>query len=218
MQIKSVIFDYGGVLCFHPRDQLVDELAGLCGTSRDEFLRAYWGRRAAYDRGDLSPEEYWDGIARSLGRSYADSEVREFRRRDVGFWVNIDQRMLTWARRIRDAGYRTAVLSNLPRDLGEHMRSERTLLAAFDHHTFSYEVRAAKPSPEIYRDVIKKLGVEPGEALFLDDRQENIDAARQMGIVSVLFESPAQLSGELRRLTAGAGNELSFSPPPVVLE
>ncbi len=216
MQIKAVILDYGGVLCFHPSDAQVDELAARCGAPRDRFLQAYWSTRVPYDRGDVEPVRYWTEIGATLGRRYDAGQIAEFRRLDIGFWVRLDARMVKWARRVRQAGYRTAVLSNLPPDLGEHMRASMNLLAGFDCHTFSYEVRAVKPDPAIYDDCARKLGIEPREALFVDDRPENVRGALEFGMNAVLFESPGRLQEELERL--GAGDAMPFSAPPVVLE
>ena len=57
--MEAIIFDYGGVLCFHPDDQKISGLAALCGLDHDRFLEVYWRERVAYDRGDFTPEEYW---------------------------------------------------------------------------------------------------------------------------------------------------------------
>jgi putative hydrolase of the HAD superfamily len=216
MQIKAVIFDYGGVLCFHPSGEQVDELAARCGAPRDRFLQAYWSTRLSYDRGDLEPAQYWTQIGERLGQRYDSAQIADFRRLDIGFWLRLDARMVEWARRVRQAGYRTAVLSNLPPDLGEHLRAKMNLLGDFDCHTFSYEVRAVKPDPAIYIDCARKLGVAPGEALFLDDRPENVHGARDFGMSAVLFESPAGLQEQLERLRAS--DAMAFSAPPVVLE
>jgi putative hydrolase of the HAD superfamily len=218
MQIKAVILDYGGVLCFHPTDAQVDELADTCGASPERFLEAYWSTRIPYDRGDVEPQRYWSAIGRQLGHTYSASQIEAFRKLDVGFWVQLDARMVNWAQRMRDCGYGTAVLSNLPPDLGEHMRTKMNLLERFDCHTFSFEVRAVKPDRAIYEDCIHKLGITPAEALFVDDRPENVRGARELGINAVLFESPSQLQQELARLSTGPHNAVAFGAPPVVLE
>lgn len=218
MQIKAVILDYGGVLCFHPTDAQIAELAGKCGASPDQFLQAYWSARVPYDRGDLEPHRYWSAVGQQLGKTYSASQVEEFRRLDVGFWVHLDARMVNWAQRVRDCGYGAAVLSNLPPDLGEHMRTKMSLLGGFDCYTFSFEVRAVKPAPAIYEDCIQKLGIAPSESLFVDDRPENVRGAREVGMNAVLFESPAQFQEELTKLGAGPHNAMAFGSPPVVLE
>ena len=215
MRLKAIVFDFGGVLCFHPPDRQIRELAELCGLSREQFLEHYWGLRHAYDRGDFEPHEYWSKIGDATGRTYSSDQIEEFRRRDVNFWVNLDTRMMRWAAQVRASGIRTAVLSNLPRDLGEHLRNGMRLTESFDHHSFSYELRSAKPDAPIYRHAVGGLAVEPREALFLDDKIENIEGARAAGLHAIHFDSPARLSVNLRSV---AGGFMPVSAPPVILE
>lgn len=206
MQLKAIVFDYGGVLCSHPPDAQVGELAELCRLDRGTFLEAYWKNRVPYDRADITPQQYWLEFARLVGRTYTDEEIAEFRRRDVQFWVHLDSRMFEWAKRVRAYGLRTAVLSNLPHDLGEYLRHSLHLVQNFDHHTFSYELRLVKPEPGIYQHVIEGLGVEPGEALFLDDKIENVEGAVAYGLKAIQFRTAGQLSNQLNGFSA-------FVPP-----
>jgi putative hydrolase of the HAD superfamily len=73
------------------------------------------------------------------------------------------------------------------------------LLRHFDDLVLSYEVKAMKPQPEIYREALARAGCCPAECFYTDDIAAYVDAARGMGIDSVLFESRPQLEGELRR-------------------
>src|SRR6185369_7475118 len=92
-----------------------------------------------------------------------------------------------WTRQLRAAGVRTAILSNLPRPLGEELRSTPGFLEHFDHVTFSYELGVVKPQPEIYLDTIAGLDIAPSDALFLDDRQDNVDGSRAVGLRGELY-------------------------------
>lgn len=218
MQAKAIIFDYGGVLCFHPPEQQVRELAAKCRLGIDEFLRNYWGLRAAYDRGDISPGDYWREIGLSANLNYTEDEIAEFRRGDIAFWVHLDRHMMDWAAKVRSAGILTGLLSNLPADLGAHLRDEMHLPDSFDHHTFSYEIRAAKPDPAIYRHAVDGLGIHPAEALFLDDRPENVEGARAAGLRAIQFESPRKLSAQLAELARTASDSVPLGTPPIIFE
>jgi putative hydrolase of the HAD superfamily len=218
MQLKAIIFDYGGVLCFHPPEQQVRELAALCRVGYDNFLTGYWSQRAIYDRGDIERDDYWRRIGEPEGQVYTVSEIDEFSRGDVQLWVHVDRRMMEWARQVRASGLRTALLSNLPQPLGEHFRDELGLTDRFDHYTFSYELRAAKPEAAIYRHALDGLGVEAGEALFLDDRLENVEGARAIGMRAIHFETPAKLKLQLAELARHSNGFMSVSAPPVILE
>jgi putative hydrolase of the HAD superfamily len=214
MEAKAVILDYGGVICFHPPEHEVDELVTRTGVPKDVFLESYWGLRSPYDRGDLSYREYWGEFARRTGRSYTAEQVEEFVRLDVHFWLHVDARMIAWVRTLKGSGRKVAILSNMPRELGEYMKSHLDWLGEFDHVTLSYELRAVKPEAAIYRDAIDGLGVRPEEAVFLDDRAENIEGAEALGIRASLFESAETFSRSART----AHHFLGLGSAPVILE
>jgi HAD superfamily hydrolase (TIGR01509 family) len=61
----------------------------------------------------------------------------------------------------------------------------------------------SKPEPEIYLLALDRLGAEPGEAVFVDDQKDNIEASRSLGIHSILFRDSEQLREELALLGVG---------------
>jgi len=63
--------------------------------------------------------------------------------------------------------------------------------------TISAEVGLRKPDPRIYQLTLRRLQLEPGETLFIDDKVRNVEGARVLGMEGILFESPAQLQREL---------------------
>ncbi|MBX9600252.1 MAG: HAD family phosphatase [Bryobacteraceae bacterium] len=187
MTIQAVIFDFGGVLCrFPPRSAFV-ELGRKAGVEPELFIRTFWGHRIPYDRGEMTPAEYWAAIGRDTGREFTREQVEEFRRIDVGFWSDFDTAMIGWADRTRASGRKIALLSNLPQDLGEHLRGVGDFLRRFDRVTYSYEVGAVKPEASIYRHCLEGLGVEPARALFLDDREDNVRGAEELGIRGFVY-------------------------------
>ena len=94
--------------------------------------------------------------------------------------------------------YRMLLLSNtneihftLAKDRYPHLRH-------FDGFVLSYEVGVMKPKPAIYREATRRAVCEAGECLFIDDREENVEAARREGMDAVLFTSLAQLEDDMR--------------------
>jgi HAD superfamily hydrolase (TIGR01509 family) len=71
-------------------------------------------------------------------------------------------------------------------------------LALCDHVTVSWEHGTVKPDPAIYLHALEGLGLEP-EAVFVDDRRDNVDAADEVGLHGVLFTGVAALREELAR-------------------
>jgi putative hydrolase of the HAD superfamily len=72
------------------------------------------------------------------------------------------------------------------------------MLRHFHHQVLSYEVRAMKPSPEIYRAAVEAARCRPEECFYTDDIAAYVRGARDFGIDAVQFESRAQLERELR--------------------
>ena len=198
MRVKSVIFDYGGVLCLFPADEQIAELAALADLPVEEFLRWFWHHRVMYDRGDLDDWTYWKAIGNSAGRQYTLEQVAAFVKKDCQFWLALDEPMLEWNRTLKAAGYKTAILSNMPEALGNYLRQHTNLFEEFDEVTLSYEVRSAKPEAKIYRSCLAGLGLRAGDALFLDDKEPNVHAAQATGLHSIVYTNRAKFSGRER--------------------
>ncbi len=180
MAIRAVIFDYGGVLAFHPLQDQIAAAAGLCDLTPAEFWRVFWVRRMVYDAG-MDPQVYWRGVAELAGRTFDDALIAEMKRREIDFWSRVDDRVLEWIAQLRASGIRTGILSNLPRPLAAHLRATG-FVRHFDQVTFSCELGVTKPQRAIYEHAVGGLNISPGEALFLDDRTENVDGALAAGL------------------------------------
>jgi putative hydrolase of the HAD superfamily len=199
--IRAVILDYGEVLCHTPSTDTIARLAAIFQMDPRTFLPNYLQTRASYDRGDVLYSEYWQNFATQAGVTIGEDEIEQARQLDLELWGQINDAMILWAQQLRSAGFKTAILSNMPADMAAHMRKNFAWLRHFDHHIFSGEVRSVKPEPEIYQHCIDALGVLPTEALFIDDREINLEQARAAGIRTIRFHSVEQLRGDLQVLS-----------------
>lgn len=186
--LKAVIFDFGGVLCFHPSKEQIAVAAAECGMESREFVDALWKNRLIYDGGQ-DPYEYWRTVAEIAGRNFDDALIDRMIEREIDFWSRLDDRIFDWIADLRKYGLRIGILSNLPRPLGTRLRERDGFLAHFDHVTFSFELGKVKPQREIYEHAVRGLRVAPGQALFIDDRPENIEGARAAGLVAELYSN-----------------------------
>jgi putative hydrolase of the HAD superfamily len=198
--IRGVILDYGEVLCHRPSPEVLGQMASIFGIDEDKFLPIYRSSRNPYDRGDFDGHSYWIEFARRAGVTIHEPQVERLRRMDVQMWSNVNQEMTEWLARVHSHGIKTAILSNMQTDMAAHVRKNFAWLSHFDHQIFSCELRAIKPDPVIYRHSLSVLKIPASEAIFVDDREENIQAARAEGIQGIVFESVAQLRKDLRQL------------------
>ena len=189
----AVIFDYGNVLC-GPQDRAeVEAMAALLHLPVEQFHASYWKSRLDYDKAALDATAYWNGIA---GRRLTPAEIATLSEIDSESWTHPDPVMPLWARRLRAAGMRTALLSNMPVPVRDYVQ-RCDWLPEFDQCTFSCDLRSAKPAREIYEHCLRGLGVAPSEALLLDDRPENARAAEDLGIHAVVFTTPIEAASML---------------------
>lgn len=195
--LKAVIFDYGDVLCLPPGAEEVEASARIFDISADLF-RVLWSRhRDEYDRGDLSPEEYWRKFADEAGKAIDADQLHELDQRDMAMWSHPNPAMVAWLENLSTTGMKTAVLSNMHAGMIQHVRGNFRWLDRVNWTTFSAEVRLIKPQPEIYEHCLQGLAVAPSESLFIDDRDVNLAAARAMGIHGIQYKSMIQLRGQL---------------------
>jgi len=96
--------------------------------------------------------------------------------------------------------YRVATLNNESRELNEYRLDAFELRRRFAYFICSGYVHEMKPLPGIYRAAIDISGWPAEQALFIDDKQENCDAAMSFNMKAIRFESPAQLRAALDRL------------------
>jgi putative hydrolase of the HAD superfamily len=186
MSIRAVIFDFGNVVCLSPTEEQWAEAAQFCGVDVADFKRVFWLTRDDYDRGG-DPARYWLNFAGITGRVFDDAMIAGLVRREIDLWSRFDTHVLGWADQLRAAGIRTGLLSNLPRPLAHALRATPGFLDHFDQVTFSCEYGVIKPQPEIYGHAIRELQITPADGLFIDDRPQNIEGARAVGLRVELF-------------------------------
>jgi len=186
---NGFILDYGGVLVRHQSDADQGRLAGIAGIPKTAFTELYWSLRPDYDKDLISYNEYWQTLAQRAGTSLKEETIAELVELDNQSWMQFDEVMWDWIAQLRAAGKRVAMLSNMPRELGEALKLTTQKLDSFDHVTLSYEVRAAKPEPAIYEHCLEGLETPPDQTLFLDDRIENVQGAELFGMRAIQFTS-----------------------------
>jgi len=196
MKITTVIFDFGYVLSLPPRVSDYQELAALAGVDGKLFEAVYWGQRADYDRGAIDGPTYWRRIAKATGMEITPAQIQTLIAADIAIWMRANPVMMEWVRALKNRGLKIAVLSNMPIEISRYMRHHAPWFKDFDYVCFSAEVHLAKPEAAIFHACMKALRSRPEECLFIDDRTENVEAARALGMQAVKFVSVQELAVE----------------------
>lgn len=198
--IKAIYFDLGGVIVRTedktPRTQLAAEF-GLTYAEIDKivFGGGFYGTAARASIGALTEAAHWVSVTRRLGLPLSEQP-----RIQEQFFAGdkIDWNIVAFLREARQT-HKVGLISNAWDGLRPWMRQQK-FDDAFDVLVISAEARLAKPDPRIYHHALNALGVNPEEAVFVDDFSENIDACRKLGMKGVFFQSAEQALADVKSL------------------
>jgi 2-haloacid dehalogenase len=197
---KAVIFDLGGVFIdWDPRylyrklfgahvGEMEDFLANVCTRAwHDEQDRGKPTAQACAELAAAHPEQAW------LVNAWAERNEEM-----VGGIIEGSVGVLA---ELKAAGVPCYVLSNMEYESWQRRLKLYEFLSWFDGYVISALVGTAKPDREIFELALDRFGLQPADALFVDDNRANVAAAAEVGIQAVLFSSP----GALRDVLVAAG-------------
>jgi putative hydrolase of the HAD superfamily len=195
-RIKSVIFDWGGVLIEDPAPGLVRYCAQALSVSKEEYEKAYRQLSENFQKNLISEETFWERIS---------NELKVPRPRRSSLWTDAfkavyipRKEIFTLAAELKVKGYKTAVLSNTEVPAMQYFHELGYDI--FDVPVFSCAEGTAKPQREIFEITLAKLDCMPEQAVFIDDNPEFINAAIECGLNAILFEGTEKTNNKLAEI------------------
>ena len=210
--MEAVISDFGGVLT----TPLVDSFAAFhesSGISLEHLgqaiaaVAAEHGANPLYEleTGRLSEQEFLASLAahltEQLGRPV---ELDGFGERYFAT-LKPNQAVIEYMRELRGRGYRLAICTNNVREWEARWRAMVPVDEIFDVVVDSAFVGTRKPEPRIYELTLERLGVSADCALFIDDVQDNCQAAQALGLRAVWFQTTEQAIADTEAILGAAG-------------
>lgn len=183
-EIKSVIFDWGGVLINDPAPGLMQYCARALGVSKEDYTKAHNAFAPDFQKNLFSEEVFWERICGVL--NVPRPQVRSLWSEAFRAIYVPKEEMLSLAASLKRNGYKTALLSNTEAPARQHYSSFGYDM--FDVPVFSCAEGARKPERRIYELTVERLGCRPEQSVFIDDSLEYINGAKQAGLKTILFE------------------------------
>ncbi|HSJ49732.1 MAG TPA: HAD family hydrolase [Actinomycetota bacterium] len=189
-RVRAVLLDLYDTLVWTDWPKLRAGLEEELGVSRDDLFRAFTVTRPARSVGAFGSAEGDVGAVLEAAGVRLDgdglTDVVDRMQRFLRTGVTLHEDAVPTLRTLRGRGIGTAVVSNCDHLTGPVV--ERLgLPEEADAVVLSYEIGSAKPDPAIYRAALERLGVEPEEAVFVDDQAAYCDGAARVGIPTFLL-------------------------------
>jgi epoxide hydrolase-like predicted phosphatase len=195
-RIKSVIFDWGGVLIDDPAPGLMRYCAEALGVSKENYIKVHSKFAADFQKGLISEDAFWQRICGELNVPKPKAHSLWTDAFKAAYVPRED--MFSIAACLQENGYKTAVLSNTEAPTMQYFHQLQYDM--FDVLVFSCAEGTRKPERKIYELAVERLRSQPGQSVFIDDKPEYINGAKEVGIVTILFQSAEQVKDELSRL------------------
>lgn len=182
--IKYIVFDLGRVLFDWRPAEVAEKMAKL----HDNFSPCIADITKTdvwkdYDRGIMTNHEVADRFA----DRYSKMMVLDFIQESFSTFVPLEEGMLLWESLLQ-RGFPVYILSNLPIDLRGTIFHKNPFLHDSKGAVFSCDCGFIKPEPIIYETLLSNYDLTPEETLFIDDMEENIQAARQIGMHGIVYK------------------------------
>ncbi len=194
--IRAIVFDFGMVISTFDVDQFLRNLTPYTGKSILELrhvLADVRGIVIEYETGQFSTEEFVDRVFAATDLPLTREQFR-IAYNDIFTPITSTHDLI---RRLKPR-YRLGLLSNTSEWHFEHAIRTVDVFHLFDAVTLSFEVKALKPADTIYHDMLAKLGVPATECVYIDDIQENVEAAGRLGMHALRYTGYDRLVAELR--------------------
>jgi HAD superfamily hydrolase (TIGR01509 family) len=189
--IEALLFDLGKVLVDFDFERGMQRFAAKTSLTREQFEQVIWDKHwiRRYERGEISTGEY---LAHLNERGKLNMTLDEFHEAWSAVFLPdliLPEQLLINLKK----NYPLILVSNTNESHASFVSKRYSVFDHFGHRILSHEVGSLKPDLKIYRAAIEASGKPASALFFVDDREENIEAALSLGIQAHLFRTPAGL-------------------------
>jgi len=177
-----------------PRMKLAEQLQVPLSRLDDLVFFSDTAKKAS--KGEIKVGQHWRAVGEALG--IQPEGMPDFLEQ---YWSadDVNWKLLGFIKSLRTR-YKVGLLSNAWDDLRKTMHDRWNMDVLFDDLIISAEVGLVKPDPRIFQLALERLGVQPEEAVFIDDMLVNVEAANQQGWAAIQFLDTKQTLVDLQSI------------------
>ncbi len=195
-KIKVIAFDFGGVIATTDKKEVAQFISKTLNLSPEQTNEALLQLKR-YTKSGKEEQDFWLTYAQSMGIKLPVDWMNQLEKnrrknlKEIPGMVNV-------VKNLQRQGFQTALLSNV-RMSQARIKSELGLYQMFNPILLSYQTGFSKPDPQAYNNLLEQLKVPKEDVLFIDNKLENVQAAKSLGLDAILFIDADQLVEELKQ-------------------
>jgi epoxide hydrolase-like predicted phosphatase len=186
------IFDMGGVLAYNT--DVFPDVFGFLGITGEQFSNLAGNDLERFLNGEITTDEFWSSFSIRYGKKVNEELFGKF------FSPRLDQDVMEIIKQLKNHSRVVCGTNNF--DPHYDYLLERGYYDVFDAVFASNKMGVSKPDPDFYRFILNNEGIKPEDALFVDDSEINVSAAKNLQIRSILFTDSHSLAHHIKRLQA----------------
>lgn len=196
--IKNIVFDVGQVLLEFNWRGFIDSMK-LTEDKKKKLINATLGNMShwnEHDRG-MADEAF---VKKCIQLEPDIGPEIEYYMKNIGTIVREYDYSVPLIRELKAKGYMVYILSNYGTTPFKYAREHMKFFDEVDGMVISHEVGCIKPEPEIYHILLDRFNLIPGECVFIDDRADNIEAAKNLGMKGIVFDEIGNVTEQLSNM------------------
>lgn len=174
--IKAIIFDFAGVIGTNGFWTWLEKNVQNIESQKEYFLAI----SNDVDKGIIEEKAFVSFVSEKTGR------IKEEIWPEVYEKIKINDELLVFTQLLRKK-YKIGLLSNFVYEWLHELLTKHDLHPYFDEVIISAKEKLIKPEPEIFLKILSLLKIQPDEAIFVDDKKINVDAANRIGLKGILY-------------------------------
>ena len=200
--IKTIIFDLGGVIILEPHDSwktFLPKMAAMFGIDSDVLASEFINNRVRLQTGKMTLLDLFKKISSVSGRQTDPKDLLqkylELYKESCG--GEYDMKLLDIVHKLRRK-FKVACFTNIEIEIAEFHR-QKGLFNNFDYAFVSTEMGMRKPDLVSFQYVIKKLGINPSEGIFIDNHKAYVTGAKKAGLNGIVYTKREKLIKDLSK-------------------
>lgn len=202
MTIKAIVFDLGGVVIDLDFSNFYNSIITQSPLNRPQtpIMLEFFRQSDIYHQGNMSDYEFYQLACDLL--QVCKLNQSEFFDAFNSIISGFNSEIVEIIRQLRDNNrFKLLALSNLNSSHWNFiLKKEWDFLDYFDELILSHEIHLTKPDPKAFEYTIQKADCKAGNIVFIDDGLNNIQSAKQLGIIGIKYTNKDELIEELEKL------------------